>query len=189
VPRGHELIFSRDALQVTNAVPIRPSPTLIPHLTLAARLSADLRHARADATRRDATLSRCTPVQHNRLADVWTILRHFADSDAKYVLLGSYPSGSLGCTYRELPAHLMRPPGAAPGGVAGGAGAHTKTPNRDIKKAGDFFCIDLAQPPFSLKPMKVMAEGDTGRKHLYLFDRAELQAELNARRTPGARKR
>ena len=124
VPRGYDLIFSRDALQ------------------------------------------------HNKLADVWQILERFASSDAKYVMLGSYPAGSLGCTYTRLPA----PPSA------GVNATHVTTTNRDLPSTGDFFCVDLRQPPFRLTPMMDMAEADSHRKHLYVFDRARMRAELYSQR-------
>ncbi len=102
-------------------------------------------------------------LQHNKLADVWRILRRYAESDARYVLIGSYPDGSRHC-----------------GAPTRGEGGHTG-PNRDLPRTGAFFCIDLRQRPFNLTPIRVFREGTDDRKALYLFERAKLREELASR--------
>ena len=94
-------------------------------------------------------------LQHNKLRHVWRILYNFAESDVKYLLIGSYPDGSFYCRYTE-----------------GGS------PNIDIRNPGGFFCIDLMREPFNLRPMKILREGTHDRKTLYLFDRESLRRDL-----------
>lgn len=95
-------------------------------------------------------------LQHNKRADVWSILRAFAKSDAKLLLLGSYPDGSTHC-------HEHR-------GI-----------NHEIR-TGDFFCVDLALEPYNLKPSQIFREGTLDRKALYLYERARVREALDARR-------
>ena len=94
-------------------------------------------------------------LQHNKLSDVWQILRHFANSYAKYVLVGSYPDGSMYCRYTK-----------------------DGSPNIDLAHTGQFFCIDLQRAPFNLSPTKIFREGTHDRKALYLFERSALQRQL-----------
>jgi hypothetical protein len=97
-------------------------------------------------------------LQHNKLTDVWRILRHFADSDANYILVGSYPDGSMYCRYTE-----------------------DGSPNINLSHTGGFFCVDLQRTPFNLSPTKVFREGTHDRKTLYLFERSALRRQLQAR--------
>ena len=109
IPKGYELIFSRDALQ------------------------------------------------HDTLQDVWIILKNFASSDATRLLLGSYPCGSLD---RNVSITAMC------GGVNGQI------------EPGQYRPIDLAAPPFNLQPRRVYDEGVPDGKHLYLYNRLDMQKQL-----------
>ena len=106
----------------------------------------------------DLILSR-DALQHNRLEDVWSMLHAYGNTDARWLLVGSYPNGSLNCgTVREA-----------------------TTPNRQIRATGGYFCIDLQQPPFSLNPTQVLAEATHDRKALYLFERREFASQVHRR--------
>lgn len=103
----------------------------------------------------DLILSR-DALQHNLLEDVWSMLYNYGRSDARWLLIGSYPNGSRAC----------------------GTPVHATTPNRQIRATGGYFCIDVKQPPFSLRPHTIFPENTEDRKFLYLFDRRQLAAQL-----------
>jgi len=94
-------------------------------------------------------------LQHNTLSDVWRILQRFANSEAKYFLVGSYPEGSMYCRYTR-----------------------DGSPNINLSHAGGFFCVDLQKPPFNLVPSQIFREATHDRKTLYLFSRLELLSQL-----------
>ena len=95
-------------------------------------------------------------LQHLRYDDIWRVLHRFADSDAKYILIGSYPEGSMHCApYMD------------------------GSPNRNLARPGAFFCIDLQRPPFRLMPTDIFKEGTVDRKTLLLFERKALRRQLH----------
>ena len=113
LPRGYQLIFSRDALQ------------------------------------------------HNSLADVFQILRRFAETDAPYLLLGSYPTA------------------VQPGQI--GYSPQPVGTNMDIA-TGDYQRINLEAPPFGLTAWKRYAEETPDEKYLYLYERQKIVTALATRK-------
>tara|TARA_X000001036_G_scaffold381912_1_gene374281 strand:+ start:5949 stop:6629 length:681 start_codon:yes stop_codon:yes gene_type:complete len=98
----------------------------------------------------DLIFSRDT-LQHNSLRGVAQILQRFVQSNASHILTTSFPNGSHYCK-----------------GLI----------NRPIE-TGDFFCIDLAREPFSMRPLAMFEEVAFDKKWLYLFERTGLQRGLN----------
>ena len=126
-------------------------------------LSPSVRFEHADLTRYsphgyELIFSR-DALQHNSFDDIWRILWRWAESDATWILVGSYPH----CHKKSLCG------------------------NRDIA-AGGYFSVDLARPPFNLKPRQRFAESTDGEdKYLYLYERTALRLQLiNRRRQLGA---
>ena len=93
----------------------------------------------------DLILSR-DALQHNTHADVWRILATYVRTNARYLLVGSYPGHAL---------------------------------NRRVR-TGQFFHINLAAPPFALKPAVNFSENSDG-KYLYLYRISELSDVLRER--------
>lgn len=91
-------------------------------------------------------------LQHSSPEAVCNILRTFARSSARHVLVTNFPNGSLHC-----------------GGPV----------NRRIVRGG-FSCIDLAQPPYALRPQSVHPEHSPDRKVFYLYPREDLARQLNS---------
>ena len=107
-------------------------------------------------------------LQHNSLHDVWRILANFARSDATHLLLGSYPKSTSG-----------RPACASPTGSAANVKYWPRNCSGNIDvPSGGYFDIDLAQPPFALRPVRTYLEGTPDGKALYLISMATLRHRL-----------
>ena len=110
-------------------------------------------------------------LQHNTHANVWKILWRWAESDAKWVLVGSYPNNNPWCMQGACASKSATRPAFC--NMCG---------NHDISTGG-YFSIDLARPPFGLHPTRRYAEvADGEEKHLYLYARASLLAQLRLRK-------
>ena len=98
-------------------------------------------------------------LQHNSLSDVRRILQKFANSDAKYLLVGSYPTA--------VPNWQM---GASPMQKVG--------TNVDIT-TGEYMRINLEAPPFNLVPKAKFAEKTPDEKWLLLYECKMVAAALS----------